>query len=147
MVDKLLSEVAYGYGVVPIFHRKSTQTYLNEIAEFLMPSDDVKLQVGDRLIVLASLNGLRRIEHGAMLPRRRWLLKAQKPLSSASLLDASSALHRISGYHLDAARAFMKHLPQEIELLLYDHQAYRLERKLNSHLPVKLVPITQTKQP
>lgn len=147
LVDKLLSEVAYGYGVVPIFHRKSTQSYLNEIAEFLMPSDDVKLQVGDRLIVLASLNGLRRIEHGAMLPRRRWLLKAQKPLSSASLLDASSALHRISGYHLDAARAFMKHLPQEIELLLYDHQAYRLERKLNSHLPVKLVPITQTKQP
>jgi voltage-gated potassium channel Kch len=141
LVSKLLSEVAYGYGTVPIFYQKSSQLFQEDITEFLMPSDDVKLQVGDRLIILASLNGLRRIEYGEMFAPRQWRLEVQKPLNSAVLLDAGATLHRISGYNLDAARAFMNQLPGRLELALYDHQAYRLQQELNRSLPVTLQPI------
>lgn len=140
LVNQLLSEVAYGYGVVPIFHQKKHPTS-QDTAEGLMPSDDVRLEVGDRLVVLASLNGLRRIEHGEKYPAQRWILEAKKPLNAAVLLDAGAILHRISGCHLDSARIFMNHLPNSLELLLYPHQAYRLHQELSRHLPVTLSPI------
>lgn len=45
----LLGEVAYGYDVVPILHQKPAEAFA------LMPSDDVRLASGDRLIILARL--------------------------------------------------------------------------------------------
>lgn len=144
LVGKLLSEITYGYGVVPIFHQKSSQFYIQDAAEFLMPSDDVQLQVGDRLVVLASLNGLRRIEHGERVAPRHWRLEAQQPLNPGGLLDAGSILHRISGCHLDTARNFMNSLPNTLDLPLYDHQAYRLQQELSRYLRVKLTPVAET---
>ncbi len=141
LVNCLLAEVAYGYGVMPIFHQTANRTSQTDSVEFLMPSDDIRLAVGDRVIVLASLNGLRRIEHGEKLAPRSWRLIAQKPLNTASLLDSSSTLHRISGYHLDQSRNFMNNLPNTLEIELYEHQAYRLLQELNRQLPVSLVPI------
>lgn len=141
LVDRLLSEVAYGYGVMPIFHQKANRQFQADSTEFFMPSDDVKLQVGDRLVVLASLNGLRRIEHGESLSPCLWQFVAQKPLNAASLLDASSTLHRISGYPLEHSRNFMNNLPNTVELKLYEHQAYRLLQELNRQLPVILIPL------
>jgi Trk K+ transport system NAD-binding subunit len=141
LIGKLLSQVTYGYGVVPILHQKTGHLFNDDVIEHLMPSDDVKLQAGDRLIVLASLNGLRRIEHGELFASRRWRLEARKPLNSAALLDAGATLHRISGYNLDAARAFINQLPGSLELSLYDHQAHRLRQELNRSLPATLIPL------
>jgi voltage-gated potassium channel Kch len=141
LIGKLLSEIAYGYGVVPIFHQKPNQILVEDITEFLMPSDDIRLMMGDRLVILASLNGLRRIEHGEQFARQRWRLEAQKPLNSSYLLDASSILHRISGHNLDASRAFMNTLPNVLELQLYDHQAHRLIQELSRYIPANLVPV------
>lgn len=46
----LLPEAAYGYGVVPILYQKE-----REVAR-LMPSEDIRLAVGDRMVVLATSN-------------------------------------------------------------------------------------------
>ncbi|NJN87120.1 MAG: TrkA family potassium uptake protein [Leptolyngbyaceae cyanobacterium SL_7_1] len=72
LAGKILAQVSYGYGVVPILHRKGRIVMEGEVQEVFMPYDDVGLQVGDRLVVLSSINGLRRIERGELLPPRRW---------------------------------------------------------------------------
>jgi voltage-gated potassium channel Kch len=141
LVGKLLAEVAYGFGVVPIFYQKAEQALQGESAEFFLPTDDKRLSVGDRLIVLASMNGLRRIELGEITPPRRWRLELQKPLNQSFILDAGSTLARISGCELDKARTFVNQLPGAIDLMMYDHQAHHLFRELSKQLPVTLYPL------
>jgi Trk K+ transport system NAD-binding subunit len=139
---KLLAQVAYGYGVVPISYQSHADTHLK-----LMPSDDIRLQVGDRLIVLATINSLQRIEWGILTPPRRWQLQALKPLNAGATYYAGNTLENISGCELSKARAFMDHLPETpdvpgvMELSLYDHQAAHLLRKLRKLLPVRLIPV------
>ena len=69
-----MAQVAYGYGVVPIYYQW-TQDELGKI----IPSDETRLRVGDRLVVLASINGLKRIEWGYITPPRKWELQVLKP--------------------------------------------------------------------
>lgn len=138
LVGKLLSQVAHGYSVVPIFHQRGLPSTPNDFSEFLLPSSDRRLQAGDRLIVLSSINGLRRIERGEITPPKRWRLDAQKPLNREFLQDIGMDLARISGCSLQAAKDFADQLPGSIELDLYDHQAYRLQKHLEKQLPVTL---------
>jgi len=144
---KILAQVAYGYGVVPISYYSQ-----HEGDSKLMPSDDTRLYVGDRLVVLATINGLRRIERGVLAPCRRWQLQALKPLDPKAIHYAGDTLTNISGCSLNEAREFMKNLPGVLgvpgvmELLLYDHQAYRLLQKLRKLLPVRLVSISHFEQ-
>ena len=144
---KILAQVAYGYGVVPISYYSQ-----HEGDTKLMPSDDTRLHVGDRLVVLATINGLRRIERGVLAPCRRWQLQALKPLNPRAIHYAGNTLTNISGCSLNEARKFMKNLPGVLgvpgvmELLLYDHQAYRLVEELRKLLPVRLVSISHFKQ-
>ncbi|MBR8837953.1 MAG: NAD-binding protein [Stigonema ocellatum SAG 48.90 = DSM 106950] len=144
---KILAQVAYGYGVVPIFYHCQ-----QEGDSKLMPSDDTRLHVGDRLVILATINGLRRIERGVLAPCRRWQLQALKPLDPKAIYYAGNELTNISGCHLSEAREFMKNLPGVLgvpgvmELPLYDHQAYRLVQKLRKLLPVRLVSMSDSEQ-
>lgn len=138
LVSKMLAQVAYGYGVVPIFHERTDNLLKGEAAAELMPSDDRMLGVGDRLIVLSTINGLRRIERGDLAPPKHWKLEAKKPLSTAFLLNAGSDLSRISGCSLEAARIFMENLPGTMELRLYDYQAHQLREKLSRDIPITL---------
>ncbi len=144
---KILAQVAYGYGVVPIFYESRQQGDTK-----LMPSDDTRLSVGDRLVILATINGLRRIERGVLAPCRRWQLQVLKPLDLKALHYAGDTLTNISGCSLNEAREFMKNLPGVLgvpgvlELSLYDHQAYRLVQKLRKLLPVRLVSISHSEQ-
>lgn len=140
LVGKLISQVSYGYGVVPIFHQRETRLE-GDAFDPLMPSDNRRLQVGDRLIVLASINGLRRIERGEISPPRRWQLHAKKPLNESFLLSSGNDLAKISGCSLDQARSFMDNLPGTMELSLYDYQAYRLEQELSRQIPITLTPV------
>lgn len=138
LVGKSLFQLSYGYGVVPIFHQRANQSS-EEYTELILPPSERQLYVGDRLVVLASINGLRRIEHGDLVPPRRWRLEAQKPLNPTFLLYCGNDLARISGCGLDAARTFMNNLPGAIELLMYDYQAHQLLQELSRKLPMTLV--------
>jgi voltage-gated potassium channel Kch len=121
----LLAEVAYGYGVVPVLYQKEQET------PKFMPSDDIRLVVGDRLVVLATSNGLRRIEHGiAEITPKSWRVKVEKALTDEAVFEGANAIARISGCSLSIARDLMKSLPSTLPSPLYKHQAQRLVREL-----------------
>lgn len=133
---RLLAEIAYGYGMVPILHQKSSQ----ESARF-MPLDDIRLHVGDRLVVLATIEGLRRVEQGRLL-ERRWRLQVDKALSQEAEFEGAGAIARISGCDISLARNLMKQLPATLQIPLYKHQALRLMRDLGKvQVTAHLVPI------
>jgi Trk K+ transport system NAD-binding subunit len=139
---RLLSHVAYGYGVVPIFYQsaKHAHTQMREVSDFLMPSDTERLGIGDRLIVLATINGLRRIERGELSPPQPWQLTVLKPKNNSVLFEASRILHNVSGCGLRTARDFLEHLPGKMQLQLYNFQAYDLWQRLGDmkQLPIRL---------
>jgi Trk K+ transport system NAD-binding subunit len=122
---RMLADIAYGYGVVPILHQKST----GETAR-LMPSDDIYLQVGDRLVVLASLSGLQRVERGNS-KASRWQVQVEKAVSEEAIFEGAGAIARISGCGIGTARSLMSQLPSIVPILLHKHQAQRLIRELN----------------
>jgi Trk K+ transport system NAD-binding subunit len=121
----ILAEIAYGYGVFPILHQRSPQE-----SATLMPSDDVQLRSGDRLVVLATTSGLRRIELGEMNPRL-WQVHIEKAITSEAIFVGANEIARISGCDLKTARSLMSNLPGTLPLMLYDHQAQRLVRRLS----------------
>lgn len=140
LVGKNLSQIAYGYTVVPVYLKKA-KPKADGVSDFFMPSDDEVMNMGDRLTVLASISGLRRIELGNLHLPKRWQLRAKPPLNSSVLLDAGNKLKNISGCDLELARRFMDSLPAAIELPMYDTQAYRLGQILIRLLPIKIYPI------
>ncbi|MBE9138765.1 NAD-binding protein [Nodosilinea sp. LEGE 07088] len=136
--DLLLSDIAYGYGVVPLWHQRPDQP------GNVMPSDDSRLHIGDRLVVLATIGGLRRIEQGQLAPRT-WHIHLEKALTANALFDGAAEIARISGYRLGNAREFMTQLPSTLPQPLYRHQAMRLARRLNrSQVTAQILPPADT---
>ena len=122
----LISEVAYGYGVEVIAHAKPSQNLT------LMPSDDLKLVEGDRLIVLATVEGLQRIEQGKLnLDAKNYYVRVEKALNSEAAFNGANLLVLISGCSLPEARELFNHLPATFNVPLYKQQAMRLVRGLN----------------
>lgn len=121
----LLAEIAYGYEVVPILHAKARQR-----KHSFMPSDDIRLTVGDRLIVLATIEGLQRVEHGTMLPRS-CLVRVKKAVSSQAAFEGAAVISRVSGCDMLIARTLMNQLPATLQCPLYKHQAHRLVSELS----------------
>ncbi|TVQ05576.1 MAG: potassium transporter [Leptolyngbya sp. DLM2.Bin27] len=119
----LLSEIAYGYGVVPLWHEHQAESGQ------LMPSEDIRLQVGDRLVVLATIGGLRRIEQGQLAPRS-WKLHLDQARTAEARFDGAAKIARVSGYRLGEARDLMTRLPVTLPRPMYRHQAMRLARLL-----------------
>jgi voltage-gated potassium channel Kch len=141
LVNKTLAQVAYAYSVVPIYHQPIATAVLDP-DKAVLPPDDRVLRAGDRLVILSSINGLRRIEHGDLNPPRRWRLSIPRSLNPADVLDYSNLLLRISGCDMEMARSFMASLPGAIELELYAYQAYRLEQELGKLVTMTLEAIT-----
>ncbi|PZV08954.1 MAG: potassium transporter [Leptolyngbya sp.] len=134
LVGLLLAEVAYGYGVVPLWHQLHGQPGK------IMPSDDTRLQPGDRLAVLATISGLRRIEQQELAPRT-WHIHVEKAFTADALFDGATELARVAGYRLGDAREFMAQLPGTLPLPLYRHQALRLSRLLTrAQVKAEVVP-------
>ena len=75
LTDRMIGSIAYGFGVVPVFLRRSPNS-ADERKSITFPGDELRLEAGDHLTVLATINGLRRIEHGEFFPPRRWTLTA-----------------------------------------------------------------------
>jgi len=140
LVGKTLAQVAYGYDVVPIF-LETLMPGVDGIQKVYLPSDDDLLNEGDRLIVLASIAGLRRIEQGEMRLPRRWQIHAKPPLNPNASYDISDKFSHISGCDLETARKFVEQLPSSIEINLYDMQAFRLGQNLSKLLPLKMLPL------
>lgn len=120
----LLSEIAHGYGVVPILYQKYRQHNYS-----LMPWEDVKLDVGDRLIVLATSNGLQRIEWGEMLPRL-WQVQIEQALTMNALVKGADKITLITGCSATNAWQWMNNLPTVLPTPLYKYQAQHLVREL-----------------
>lgn len=119
----LISEVAYGYRVVVLLHQTPPETAT------LMPSDDLRLAVGDRIVVLSSIEGLKRIEHGTIITPT-WRVRIDSALTRDAAFDGANVIARISGYSLSGARELMDQLPKILPKRLYLHQAARLVGEL-----------------
>ena len=137
--SKPLAEIAYGYGVVPILLRQSQAN--KQYQDYPMPSDDLRVHTRDKLYVLSSINGLRRIERGEMTPPRQWVLEIEAPLNSHMVSEAGSLLAKLSSLKLDQCRRLMETLPNTLQLALYDYQAHRLLQELKRYVPIRLSPL------
>ncbi|MGL5034843.1 MAG: TrkA C-terminal domain-containing protein, partial [Microcystaceae cyanobacterium] len=123
LVGLLLAEVAYGYGIVPLLYQSANQPSL------LFPSDDILLKKGDRLVVLATIEGLRKIEVRALQPKT-WRVQVERVLNQDSAFEGANIVSRISGCTLKQARELMATVPQILGTPLYRPQAQRLIRTL-----------------
>lgn len=122
---KLISEVAYGYGVSPVLHQSPGKKSVT------LPSYDIQLKVNDRLIVLATTEALHRIELGTDNAQpRHWRLCVTGVANSQNIAAAVDSIVRITGCGYEEARAVLHHPPQELETLLFKHQGLRLVREL-----------------
>ncbi len=120
----LLSEVAYGYGVVPILHQS------REKLSRLIPSDDILLTVGDRMVVLATTEGLQAIEQGIFITQKITKVHIKNARTADAAFEGANLIVRISGCPMSLARNLMDHLPVTLPIPLYKHQAYRLVQEL-----------------
>lgn len=120
----LIAEAAYGYGIVPLAFSKTPADSL-----LFFPSDDDRLQPGNYLIVLASINGLKRIERGE-LNSRDWQVSLETVTTREACFEGANAIARMTGYSLNHARDLMNHLPATLPTYLYKHQAFQLVRQL-----------------
>lgn len=121
----LLAEVAYGYGVVPVLHQRTSHQSSN-----FLPSEDTRLETGDRLVVLATSESLQRIEQRQMSPQT-WYVDVEKALTRDAIFEGANEISRVSGYALSEARQMMASLPAQLPCPLYKHQALRLIRHLS----------------
>lgn len=129
----LLSDIAYGYGVIPIFH--SGNDSHNPI---LMPSDDILLTDGDLLIVLATVESLKSIEQGKIKPKQ-WQIEILSVKSDIGIFEGTNAIARITGCSLKLARETMESLPQILPIKIYHHQGVRLINVLKKNQVVSKI--------
>ncbi len=127
----LIADIAYGYGVVPIIYQQPHH------ASVLLPLDEPPLKTGDRLVVLANIDGLRRIEQGILnLEAKQWLLRIEKALALDAIFEGANIISRFTGCSLTLARETMHNLPQNLPVYLYQHQAYKLVEELKKALVI-----------
>lgn len=121
---RLLAEIAHGYGVVPVFLQRA-----GDGAEDALPAEDERLHPGDRLTVLATTEGLQRVETGRLHPRTA-RLHLDRALNQQALFHGAMTIARIAGCEPGAAREQMNRLPGPLAFPLYTAQAHRLAAEL-----------------
>ena len=135
-----LAKIAYGYGVVPILQQ--TRDSKGQLCDVLLPTDEQYLKAGDRLFLLSSINGLRRIERGEMTPPRRWQLSADAPAKPEDCATAIRLLARLADLSEDNAQQFIQSAPTKtLDVNLYDYQAATIVQRLGSRFSLKVTPI------
>jgi Trk K+ transport system NAD-binding subunit len=133
----LLADVAYGYEAMPILHQQP-----EHLATFL-PPDDLRLHVGDRLIVLVTIEALRRIEQGKIsIKPKSWRLRVEQALTPSAAVEGTQAIARAVGCPVETAQKLMRALPATLPTLLYKHQGQRLVKELHQiQVQADLVPL------
>lgn len=134
----LLADVAYGYEAMPILHQQPDRP-----ATFL-PPDDLRLQVGDRLIVLVTIDALRRIEQGKIsIKPKSWRLRVEQALTPSAVVEGAQAIATVAGCPVETALALMCSLPATLPTLLYKHPGQRLVKELSQlQVQAALMPLT-----
>ncbi|WP_253274166.1 TrkA family potassium uptake protein [Myxosarcina sp. GI1] len=129
--DLKLSDVAYGYGVVPVLYQKPSQ------ASIVFPIEELILKSGDRLVVLATIAGLKSIELGELdLTLKNVRVRIESVVTPDAYFEGANLIYRIAGCDLSIARQTMAELPQTLPCLLYRDCAHRLVRELRKALVI-----------
>jgi Trk K+ transport system NAD-binding subunit len=131
----ILAQVSYGYGVVPVYYHSAA-----EQERKTMPSDDLRLHPGDKLVVLATSRGLQRVELGERLPPR-YQVQVQKALNKDAIFYGGNVIAQVTGFDLKLCRQLMERLPNTLPEPIYRHQAQRLVRELaKAQVTSRLIP-------
>jgi Trk K+ transport system NAD-binding subunit len=133
----LLADIAYGYEAMPILHQQPNHPAT------LLPADDVRLAVGDRLIVLATIAALRRIEQGRIsIKPKSWRLRLEQALTPLAIVEGSQTIATAAGCPVEMVHKLMRSLPATLPTLLYKHQGQRLVQQLSQiQVRASLVPM------
>ena len=133
----LLADVAYGYEAMPILHQQQAHSAT------LLPTDDIRLHVGDRLIVLATIDALRRIEQGRIsIKPKSWRLRVEQALTPSATIEGTKAISRGAGCPVETVQKLMLALPATLPTLLYKHQGQKLVKELiQMQVKATLVPL------
>ena len=126
LIDRQLAHLAYGYGAIPVFHERALES---GATGRINPSDDIRLEQGDKVVVLATVDALRRIEHGELTPPR-WRVVVDSCPSTDSAFEAGNIIARIASCDLAVARKALAKLPGELAAPVYRQQGIRLVREL-----------------
>jgi Trk K+ transport system NAD-binding subunit len=118
-----LGDIAYGYRVVPILY----QRHLEGVK--WMPEDYLIARTGDRLVVLATTNGLRRVEQGRRTPKS-WRLRVEQIINSAIAAEAPTVIARFANCSPGTAKELLDKVPATLAVPLYEHQGRRLVAEL-----------------
>lgn len=138
LAGQQMSQVAYGYGVVPIL--RETQDAEGKLCTILLPTDDQYLRAGDHLFVLSSINGLRRIERGEKTSPRRWRLAIDALPKPEVMTAVVQRFANLTNLDREQSRKFIERIPTALDIELYDYQAARLIQTMKESLPMRLSP-------
>jgi Trk K+ transport system NAD-binding subunit len=122
----LLGDVTCGYGLAAIVF----QGMHSDPVEFF-PPEDIRLEVGNRLVVLATIGGLQNAEHG-MTRDRTHQIRLLKVYSERAAFEGARSIARITGCNLGIASSLFQELPAVLPQLLFRHQAQRLAHELDA---------------
>ena len=124
----MLSEIAYGYGVVPISYQNPPRP------PELMPKNYKKIEPGIRLVVLATIDGLKRMERGRIgIYPKNWQVVIESAVTEVARFDGANQITKMTNYPLNRARDLIDNLPQTLPVPLYKLQAQDLIRILQQH--------------
>lgn len=125
----LLAEIVYGYGVIPVLYQKPNH------ASICFPGEELLLAEGDRLVVLATIEGLKRVERGKLnVTPKTSRVRIESALTPDAVFEGANLIYRITGCSLSLARQTMATLPQTLAVDLYPYQAKKLVRELKKAL-------------
>jgi hypothetical protein len=109
--------------VAILYQRRS-----GEEAEFF-PSEDVRLDVGGRLVVLATMKALQNAEHG-ISGERGYQIRIFRTLTAQAVFEGARTISRLTGCSLGDARSLMSQIPAALSPPLFRQQAQRLVHEL-----------------
>lgn len=124
--ERLLWEVAEGYGVVPIALRRAGGAVLTTFEDSM-----VRLGEDDRLVVLAAPASLEAIERGQSAPRAA-IIHLDRVLPFAEELQVVGVITRNLGYTIMQARTLLRAAPIALPEPVYPIHAQRVARLLHS---------------
>jgi Trk K+ transport system NAD-binding subunit len=132
----LLAEVTHGYGMVPLLYQAIARSSAK-----LMPSEDIQLDPGDRLVVLTTTDSLQQLERGEILPRC-WQVQVDRAVIHSANFEGIRLIVRVTGCSINTATDLMEQLPGILPMPLYKHQAQRLVRELGKlQIIAQLIPL------
>jgi len=124
LAGRLIADTTYGYGLVAILYQRNH----SEEPRFF-PSDDIRLDVGSRLVALATIRALHNVEHG-ISAERTFQVRLLRAVARDAQFDAARVIARVTGCDLATARMQMNQLPSTLPLGLFRPQALRLVHEL-----------------